>query len=44
MLDFQEHVLKYVQEIHMFGAGAKKVCVEDLNKDIVLQVQNETYS
>ena len=42
-MDFQEHVFKTVQATHLFGAdsaGPKKVCFEDLNKDIVLEVQN----
>ena len=28
--------------MHLSGAGARKVCFEDLNKNIFLEVQNET--
>ena len=43
----QENVFKKIRKIHIFGAGsagAKKVCFEDLSKDIFLEVQNETCS
>jgi len=46
-LDFQEHVFKQVRKMHLLGAGfasAKKVCFEDLSKDMFLEVQNETRS
>ena len=42
-LDFQENVFRKVPEIHLSGAG-RKVCFEDLNKDILLEAQNEKCS
>jgi len=43
----QEHVFKTVRKIHLLGtgsAGAKKVCFEDLSKDVFLEVQNKKCS
>ena len=39
-MDFQENVFKKVRKIHLLGpgsTGAKKVCFEDLSKDIFLK-------
>ena len=47
ILDFKENVFRQVWKMHLFAAGsagAKKVCFQDLNKDIFLEVQNETCS
>ena len=43
----QGNVFKTVRKIHLLdagSAGAQKVCFEDLNKAIFLEVQNETCS
>ena len=39
MLDFQEHGFRKVHRSHIFGAGTRKVCYEDLNKDMFLEMQ-----
>jgi len=39
MLDFQEHVFRKVRKMH--HSGARKVCFEDLNKDMFLEVRVE---
>jgi len=42
-----ENVFKQIPKIHLFGAGsagAKKMCFEDLNTEMFLEVQNETCS
>ena len=43
----QEHIFNKVREMRLSGAGssgAKKVCFEDLSKDMFLEVQNEKCS
>ena len=47
MLDFQGNAFRKVREIHLLdagSAGAKKVCFEDLPKDMLLKVQNKRCS
>jgi len=47
ILDFQEHVFRTVKQNTPSGAGSsgtRKVCFEDVNKDMFMEVQNERCS